>query len=94
MGLRSQKGRAGGLLLYPSTMAQNFWIAIWAFTVCFLVTVGISLVTQPKAYADLKGLVWGVTPITREGDVPWYEKPVLLGAIVLVCCAILNWLFR
>ena len=87
-------GWLGSLADYPSTMAQNFWIAIWAFAVCFLVTVGVSLVTQPKPDAELKGLVWGVTPIPREENVPWYERPVLLGAIVLVCCAVLNWLFR
>ena len=24
---------------FPSTMAQNFWIAIFAWTTCFLVTI-------------------------------------------------------
>jgi solute:Na+ symporter, SSS family len=96
-GLTVAEGKGGWIMpvaTYPSTMAQNFWIAIWAFSVCFLVTAGISLVTQPKPVGELKGLVWGVTPIPREANVPWYKRPVLLGGIVLACCAILNWLFR
>ena len=96
-GLTVAEGKGGWITpvaTYPSTMAQNFWVAIWAFSVCFVVTVVVSLVTQPKPVAELKGLVWGVTPIPREEDVPWYKKPVLLGVIVLVACVILNWIFR
>ncbi|MBV9505654.1 MAG: sodium:solute symporter family protein [Acidobacteriia bacterium] len=96
-GLTVAEGKGGWitpLTTYPSTMAQNFWIAIWAFAVCFLVTVGVSLVTTPKPVAELKGLVWGITPIPREENVPWYERPVLLGVVVLVVCVILNWSFR
>ena len=32
---------------YPSDMAQNFWTAIWAFSVNFVLTVVISLFTKP-----------------------------------------------
>jgi solute:Na+ symporter, SSS family len=96
-GLTVAEGKGGwiaGLTTYPSTMAQNFWIAIWAFAVCFTVTVAVSLVTQPKRPEELKGLVWGITPIPHDGRVPWYERPALLGVIVLVFCVILNWVFR
>jgi SSS family solute:Na+ symporter len=96
-GLTVAEGKGGWiapLTTYPSTMAQNFWIAIWAFAVCFVVTVAISLFTQRKPVEDLKGLVWGVTPIPREKNVPWYERPALLAIAVLACCALLNWAFR
>jgi hypothetical protein len=33
---------------YPSDMAQNFWTAIWAFSVNFLVTIMVSLFGKPK----------------------------------------------
>ena len=33
---------------YPSEMAQNFWTAIFAWTVCFVVTIVVSLVTRPR----------------------------------------------
>ena len=43
---------------YPSEMAQNFWTAIWAFSACFLATVGVSLATkQQKSDEELTGLV-------------------------------------
>jgi hypothetical protein len=32
--------------------------------------------------------------IPREESVPWYERPALLGGIVLAGCLVLNWLFR
>jgi solute:Na+ symporter, SSS family len=96
-GLTVAEGKGGWiapLAAYPSTMAQNFWIAIWAFAVCFLVTVTVSLATRPRPVNDLKGLVWGITPIAHEPNVPWYEKPVLVGVIALAVCAVLNWVFR
>ena len=34
---------------FPSSMAQNFWIAIIAWTTCFVVTIVVSLVTTPAA---------------------------------------------
>ena len=95
-GLTLAEGKGGWiapLATFPSTMAQNFWVAIWAFTACFVITVAVSLVTKPKPIADLKGLVWGVTPIPREENVPWWEKPALLGGIALAVMLVLNWIF-
>ena len=34
---------------YPSEMAQNFWTAIFAWTTCLLVTIFVSLFTEPGA---------------------------------------------
>jgi len=96
-GLTIAEGKGGWITpaaTFPSTMAQNFWVAICAFTVCFVVTIGVSLFTRPKPIAELKGLVWGVTPIPHDEFVPWYERPVLLGAIALTVCLVLNWIFR
>ena len=47
-------------------MAQNFWIAILAWTTCFVVTIVVSLVTRPRPEADLKGLVYGLTEFRHE----------------------------
>ena len=96
-GLTVAEGKGGWLtplITYPSTMAQNFWIAIWAFTACLLITVAVSLVTKPKPVTELKGLVWGVTPIPREENVPWWKKPVLVGALALAAALVMNWIFR
>src|SRR6185437_11289490 len=47
---------------YPSDMAQNFWTAIFAFSVNLVVTVVVSLATRPQAEAELVGLVYSLTP--------------------------------
>jgi SSS family solute:Na+ symporter len=81
------------LHVYRSDMAQNFWGAIWAWTVCFGVTIVISLATVPKPAAQLEGLVYGLTPAPAEGRLPWFLKPLVLGIIVLACTAALNLIF-
>ena len=46
------------LQIFPSEMAQNFWLAAFAFTVCLVLTLGISLATKSqKTDEELKGLV-------------------------------------
>jgi hypothetical protein len=44
-------------------MAQNFWIAIFAWSTCFLVTIVVSLATTPQAESKLRGLVYGLTDL-------------------------------
>jgi len=74
-------------------MAQNFWGAIWAWTVCFAVTILVSLVTAPKRPDDLKGLVFGLTPKPSDDRLAWYQRPAILGALVLLGTAALNLIF-
>jgi len=89
--------RKGGLLaqwhVFPSTMAQNFWIAIFAWTTCFLVTIAVSLVTTPKADADLKGLVYGLTQMPRDEAKAWYQRPGPLALVAGGVCLLLNVIF-
>ncbi len=87
-------GWFGALYHFPSSMAQNFWIAMIAFTTCFLVTVAVSLATRPKPHSDLVGLVYGLTDVPRDPNVPWYKRPVTLALIVAVALVILNVAFR
>jgi SSS family solute:Na+ symporter len=97
MGLTEAEGKGGwfGVLYhFPSAMAQNFWIAIVAFTTCFLVTLAVSLATRPKPEKELEGLVYGFTHIPHEANVPWYKRPVTLAVIVLVAGVILSVAFR
>jgi len=86
-------GYLGKVHEFPSTMAQNFWIAIVAWTVCFLVTIVVSLMTRPRAAAELRGLVFGLTDSPSESGVVWYQRPALLAVIVGVLCLALNFLF-
>jgi SSS family solute:Na+ symporter len=80
---------------FPSTMAQNFWLASFAFIVCFALTVSISLVTRrTRTDEELKGLVYSLTPKLKEEDKAWYLRPATLGLILLACCVVLNIIFR
>jgi SSS family solute:Na+ symporter len=90
-------GIKGGWLatvhIYPSEMAQNFWTAIWAWSVCMVITTIVSLVTQPRKEEDLVGLVYSLTERTSEGHLPWYKRPEALAVLVLVLALILNIIF-
>jgi SSS family solute:Na+ symporter len=90
-------GIKGGWLatvhVYPSEMAQNFWTAIWAWSVCMVVTVLVSLVTQPRKEEELVGLVYSLTPRISEGQLPWYKRPEALAILVVVLVLILNIIF-
>ena len=90
-------GIKGGWLatihVYPSEMAQNFWTAIWAWSVCFLVTIIVSLITKPRKESELGGLVYSLTERISEGHLPWYQRPAVLGVVVLVLALMLNIIF-
>ncbi len=77
----------------PSDMGANLWRAFWAWTVTFVLTVGISLVTEPRKDEDLVGLVQGLTKKTEMQGSPWYKKPLLWALVSLAVCTLLNILF-
>jgi SSS family solute:Na+ symporter len=83
-------GYFGATHTFPSTMAQNFWIAIWAWTVCFVVTILVSFVTRPREEKELEGLVYGLTKIPHEEGVSWYRRPAPVAIAVGVMLVILN----
>jgi len=83
-------GWLGAVHTFPSTMAQNFWIAIFAWSTCFVVTILISLMTQAKPEADLKGLVYGLTELPHDRDKAWYLRPTTVAIVVGVVLLILN----
>ena len=79
---------------YPSEMAQNFWTAIFAWSVCFVTTIVISVLTRrSKTDRELVGLVYSLTPKPAEDDVAWYRRPMGFGLIVLGLVTILNIIF-
>jgi len=81
------------LHLYSSDMAQNFWTAIFAFSVNMVLTVIVSLMTKPQPESELVGLVYSLTPKPEEHHLAWYEKPATLAIIVLAICIVLNLIF-
>jgi SSS family solute:Na+ symporter len=85
----------GPLHLFPSTMAQNFWLASFAFSVCFTLTLVISLVTKrTKTDQELTGLVYSLTPKIKDHEQSWYLRPATLGIVLLAACVVLNIIFR
>jgi SSS family solute:Na+ symporter len=92
-------GVKGGYLgvwqTFPSEMAQNFWLASFAFIVCFSLTLIISLATRrTKTDEELKGLVYSLTPKIKDEEKAWYLRPATLGIVLLFCCLVLNLIFR
>jgi SSS family solute:Na+ symporter len=78
---------------YPSDMAQNFWTAIFAFSINVLVTVAVSLVTKPRPEPELVGLVYSLTPKPVETHLEWWQKPSTLAIAVLAMLVVLNLVF-
>jgi SSS family solute:Na+ symporter len=79
---------------YPSEMAQNFYLAAFAFSVCFVLTLVISLLTPSrKTDAELKGLVYSLTPKIVDTNMPFYQRPAVVGIALLIVCVILNFIF-
>lgn len=77
-----------------SDMAANFWRAWWAWLICFVVTIVISLFTKKKPEAELAGLVKGLTPAVAGAPVPLLKKPgfwAILSLAILVALNILFW---
>ena len=77
----------------PSDMARNLWQAWWAWVVCLVLTIGISLFTTPKDRSELVGLVKGLTPATVDTDVPLLKRPAFWAAIALAAVIVLNVVF-
>jgi SSS family solute:Na+ symporter len=78
---------------YPSDMAQNFWTAIFAFSINLTVAIVVSLFTEPTRESQLVGLVYSLTPRPIETHLRWYQRPAILAVVVLVMLVVLNLVF-
>ncbi|OLL14236.1 sodium:solute symporter family protein [Actinomyces oris] len=70
-----------------------------AFTVDVVITVLVSLATEPKPDSELKGFVYALTPKSERTDphlheLPWYRRPIPLGIIAGVMVIALNSIFH
>jgi len=76
---------------FTSEMGQNFYMAIVAWCACAALTVVISLLTpQTKSDAELDGLTYATRSRTPQPREPWYRRPVVLGALLLLATAAIN----
>jgi SSS family solute:Na+ symporter len=92
-GLTVAEGKGGWIATvhqFPSSMAQNFWIATLAFAACFLVTMAVSMTSAPRPEKDLEGLVYGLTKLPHDPEIPWYRRPVPISVMVAIVVIALN----
>ena len=66
-----------------------------AFVVDVVLSIAVSLVTEPKPVSELKGLVYSETPKEdlvdgREAGYPWYRRTLPLAGVALVMVIALN----
>ena len=73
-----------------SDMAANFWRAWWAWLICFIATIVISLFTKKKPKEELIGLVKGLTPENVDKDITLFKKPEFWAVISLIILVLLN----
>ncbi len=76
-----------------SDMAANFWRAWWAWVICAVVTVLISLFTRKRPKEELVGLVKGLTEEKLDRNLPLTKRPAFYAVISLIVFAILNIIF-
>ncbi len=76
-----------------SDMAANFWRAWWAWIICAVLTVGVSLITKKRKKEELVGLVKGLTESSIDTHLPFFKRPEFVAVISLVVLIVLNILF-
>jgi SSS family solute:Na+ symporter len=92
-GLTVAEGKGGWIAniheFYSGT-SQAFNIAGIAFIVCFIVTALVSTFTARKKDEELVGLVYSLTPKTKDTTKVWYKNPLWLGVLVLIVTLFFN----
>jgi solute:Na+ symporter, SSS family len=83
-----------GWLAFGSEMAGNFDRSIYAWAVCFVLTIVISFFTRPREESELRGLVYSLTERTTYRHLSVLRRPVTLGVVVGIVVIALNWIFR
>jgi solute:Na+ symporter, SSS family len=74
-------------------MAENMYRALWSWLICVVVTVVVSLATEPKPVSELTGLVYGATEIPQETGIPLVQRPLFWASVVLTIFIILQIIF-
>jgi SSS family solute:Na+ symporter len=75
---------------HAKDMAENMYRGLWSLLICVFVTVVVSLVTKPRPDAELRNLVYGLTPLPSEGAYPWFRRPVFWAGVVAVALVVIN----
>jgi SSS family solute:Na+ symporter len=82
-----------GILHYRTDMAAAIYGAICGWTASMIVTVALSLVTEPPSQKNLDVLVYKRTSAMKSNSGPWFKSVAFQGVCILVAALILNILF-
>jgi SSS family solute:Na+ symporter len=74
-------------------MAEDMYRALWAWVICVVVTVVVSMAGKPKPDSELVGLVYGATELPRESGLAIYRRPIFWAGVVLAVFLILQIVF-
>jgi solute:Na+ symporter, SSS family len=93
--LRSDPAALGYIALssHAKPLAEDMYRALWSWIICVAVTIGVSMLTNPKPREELVGLVYGATEIPSEGHLPLYQRPIFWAVLVSVVFLVLNVIF-
>jgi SSS family solute:Na+ symporter len=77
----------------------SFVAASAAFVIDLIVSVAVTMVTEPKPVSELAGLVYSETPKEDRVDpdaasLPWFRSPVKMAGLSLAMVVVLNVIFR
>ena len=78
---------------YAKPMAEDMYRGLWAWVICVVVTVGVSLATRPQPVEELAGLVYGATVLPAEDPVAVWMRPWFWGVAVMAVFVVLNVIF-
>ena len=76
-----------------SSEGSSMWRALIAWSICFVVTIVVSLFTVRKEDGELKGLVYSLTPKVKVAPTVWYKRPMVLAAVAFAILVVLNIIF-
>ena len=75
---------------HAKEMAENMYRSMWSWSLCVIVTVVVSYMTQPRSEDELKGLVYGATELPSTAGELWYQKPIVWALVIAVALVVVN----
>lgn len=81
------------LFSFGSSEGSSMWRALLAWSICFVITIVVSLFTERKPESELKGLVYGLTEKVAVKETVWYKRPLVLVSAIAVIFIVLNVIF-
>ena len=82
------------LSMQAQDQAQNMFRALWCALIGVFVTIIVSLITKPRADAELANLVYGLTVVPKAEHASLFHRPLfwaIVVAVIFVALQIIFW---